>query len=177
MKNKRTAQSAFFNLRRLLTTVVCGASILSGTLFAFFRSDTSSASYAAFAGLHSAERVAYQRAIETFTWRHRIWPHGRGERPDPKPSLDAVMPQAEMGKKVKTICATQALQDYWHSQAITPDQLQAEMERIASHTKQPGCELFTRAGQRSFYYRECLPRPALADRIEKLAPTSAFIVT
>ena len=44
-----------------------------------------------------AERVAYQRAIEDVYWRHRIWPK---QRPDPKPSLDAVMSQAQVEKKV-----------------------------------------------------------------------------
>ena len=164
MKNKRTAQSAFFNLRRLLTTVVCGASILTGTLFAFFRSDTSSGSYPAFAGLTFAERVAYQRAIEDVYWRHRIWPRSRGERPDPKPSLDAVMPQAEMEKKVEDYLRdSQALQDYWH-RPITPDQLQAEMERIAVHTKQPGVlrELFTALGNDPSIIAECLARPAFS---------------
>src|SRR4030095_12954367 len=41
--------------------------------------------------LSFAERVAYQRAIEGVYWRHRIWPRNRGERPDPKPSLDALI--------------------------------------------------------------------------------------
>jgi hypothetical protein len=45
-----------------------------------------------------AERVAYQRAIEQVYWRHRIWPK---ERPDPKPSLDAVMSQAQVENKVR----------------------------------------------------------------------------
>ena len=40
------------------------------------------------ATLSFAERVAYQRAIEDVYWRHRIWPK---ERPDPKPSIDALM--------------------------------------------------------------------------------------
>ena len=43
------------------------------------------------------DRVAYQRAIEEVYWRHRIWPK---ERPDPKPSLDAVMSQATIEQKV-----------------------------------------------------------------------------
>ena len=47
-----------------------------------------------------AERVAYQRAIEDVYWRHRIWPRNRGENPDPKPSLDAVMSQAQLENKV-----------------------------------------------------------------------------
>ena len=47
-----------------------------------------------------AERVAFQRAIEDVYWRHRIWPRNNGENPDPKPSLDAVMSQAQLEKKV-----------------------------------------------------------------------------
>ncbi len=50
-----------------------------------------------------ADRVAYQRAIEEVYWRHRIWPK---ERPDPKPSLDQVMPRAQLEKKVEKYYAT-----------------------------------------------------------------------
>src|SRR5438552_16847577 len=58
-----------------------------------------------------AQRVAYQRAIEDVYWRHRIWPK---ERPDPKPSLDAVMSQAQLEKKVADyLRKSQALADYW----------------------------------------------------------------
>ena len=79
-----------------------------------------------------ADRVAYQRAIEEVYWRHRIWPK---ERPDPKPSLDAVMSQAT-GKEGRRLSARFAvLEDYWQ-RPITPEQLQAEMERMAQHTKQ-----------------------------------------
>ena len=46
-----------------------------------------------------SDRVAYQRAIEEVYWRHRIWPK---ERPDPKPSLDEVMPLAQLEKKVES---------------------------------------------------------------------------
>src|SRR5215475_11790143 len=45
-----------------------------------------------------AERVAYQRTIEEVYWRHRIWPK---ENPDPKPSLDAGMSQAQLENKVR----------------------------------------------------------------------------
>ena len=48
------------------------------------------------------ERVAFQRAIEDVYWRHRIWPK---ENPDPKPSLDAVMSQAQLEKKVGRLSA------------------------------------------------------------------------
>ena len=58
-----------------------------------------------------AERVVFQRAIEDVYWRHRIWPKGN---PDPKPSLDAVMSQAQLEKKVTDYLRnSQALEDYW----------------------------------------------------------------
>jgi hypothetical protein len=50
------------------------------------------------AALTLADRVAYQRAIEEVYWRHRIWPK---ERPNSKPSLDAVTPPAQLEKKVE----------------------------------------------------------------------------
>ena len=52
--------------------------------------------------LSFADRVAYQRAIEDVYWRHRIWPN---TNPGPKPSLDAVMSQAEIEKKVEELSA------------------------------------------------------------------------
>ena len=71
-----------------------------------------------------AERVAYQRAIEDVYWRHRIWPK---ENPDPKPSLDAVMPQTQLEKKVTDYLRDSlVLEDRWQK-PITAEQLQAEM--------------------------------------------------
>ena len=112
-------------------------------------------------GLSFAERVSYQRAIEDVYWRHRIWPK---ERPDAKPSLDAVMTQAQLEKKVTDyVRNSQALEDYWH-RPITADQLQAEMDRMAQHTKQPEVlrELFEALGNDPFVIAECLARPVLA---------------
>ena len=97
-------------------------------------------------------------------WRHRIWPK---ERPDPKPSLDAVMTQAQLEKKVADYLRnSQALEDYWQ-RPITADQLQAEMDRMAQHTKQPKVlrELFDALGNDPFVIAECLARPALAERL------------
>jgi hypothetical protein len=100
VKTKPTPESAFFSLRALLITLVCAACILTGTLPGSILSDTSNGPHPARAGLTFAERVAYQRAIEEVYWRHRIWPRNGGERPDPKPSLDAVMSRAQLEKKV-----------------------------------------------------------------------------
>src|SRR5436190_17549344 len=72
------------------------------------------------------ERVAYHRVIEDVYWRHRIWPK---ENPDPKPSLDAVMSQAQLQNKVAGyLHDSLVLEDYWQ-RPITAEQLQAEMYR------------------------------------------------
>src|SRR5262245_50586655 len=111
-----------------------------------------------------AERVAYQRAIEDVYWRHRIWPK---ERPDSKPSLDAVMTQAQLETKVEDyLRKSQTLEDYWQ-QPITAGQLQAEMDRMAQYTKQPQVlrELFAALRNDPFLIAECLARPVLAERL------------
>src|SRR5207237_1093253 len=147
-----------------LAVLLCAAacSIITGTLLAFFRPEAPS--NLSQRTLTFAERVAYQRAIEHVYWRHRIWPN---DRPEPKPSLDEVMSQAQIEKKVEDYLRdSQALEDYWQ-RPITPDQLQAEMERIAGHTKQPGVlrEIFAALGNDPFVIAECLARQVLADRL------------
>jgi hypothetical protein len=99
MNNKHTAQSAFFNLRILITLLLCAVaacSLVGRPLLAFFRSEASTKDSQR--TLTFAQRVAYQRAIEEVYWQHRIWPK---ERLDPKPSLDAVMSQAQLENKVE----------------------------------------------------------------------------
>src|SRR3984893_19287302 len=146
MKKKRTAKSAFFNLRTLIALLVCGTavcSILSGALLAFFRPDAPAK--VSQSTLTFAERVAYQRAIEEVYWRHRIWPK---ERFDPQPSLDTVISQPQLEKKVEDYLRdSEALEDYW-KEPLRAEQLQAEMERMAQHTKRPEVlrELFEALG-------------------------------
>src|SRR6266516_2811051 len=93
-----TAQTGFFNARLLIAVLVCAAaacSLVSGTLLGFFRPEAPAKTSQR--TLTFQERVAHQRAIEEVYWRHRIWPK---QNPDPKPSLDAVMSQAQLEKKV-----------------------------------------------------------------------------
>src|SRR6476659_9882893 len=137
MKKKRTAQSAFFRRGVAIVLLLCGAacSILAGTLLDFFQSEAPARNFQR--TLTFAERVAYQRAIEDVYWRHRIWPRNRGERPDPKPSLDVVMSQATIEKKVQDYLRNSELLEEDWQKPITAEQLQTEMERMASHTKRP----------------------------------------
>src|SRR5882762_6235955 len=165
MNRKHTAQSAFFNLRILITLLLCAiaaCSLVSRPLLAFFRTDAPTIDSQR--PLTFVDRVAYQRAIEEVYWRHRIWPKTNA---GPKPSLDKVMSQAQIEKKVQDYLRnSQALEDYWQ-RPITPDQLQAEMERIASHTKQPEVlrEIFAALGNDPLVIAECMARPVLAERL------------
>jgi hypothetical protein len=145
MKKKRIAESGLLGPR---VVIFCTAAclVITGTLLGFFRSEAPTNTTQR--TLTFAERVAYQRASEDVYWHHRIWPK---ERSDPKPSLDAVMSQAQLERKVHDyLRESQALQDYWQ-QPITSEQLQAEINRIVKHTKQPRGVARTRsgAGQRS----------------------------
>src|SRR6266536_892 len=167
MKKKSATHSAFFSPRALIVFLLCSAAACSiliptGSGRAFLRPQAPS--NASPGTLTFEERVAYQRAIEDVYWRHRIWPK---DRPDPKPSLDAVMSQAQLEKKVADyLHNSQALEDYWQ-RPITAEQLQAEMDRMAQHTKQPEVlrELFEALGNDPFVIAECLARPVLAERL------------
>src|SRR6266567_1756971 len=114
--------------------------------------------------LSFAKRVAYQQAIEDVYWRHRIWPK---ERPDPKPSLDALMSQATIEKKVQDYLRNSELLEQEWQKPITPEQLQAEMERMAQHSKQPEVlrEVFAALGNDPFVIAECLARSVLTERL------------
>src|SRR5436190_309569 len=165
MNKKHPTQSGFFNLRILVTLflfAVAACALLNRPLLAFLRSETST--NVSQRALTFAERVAYQRAMEDVYWRHRIWPK---ENLNPKPSLDAVMSQAQLEKKVTDyLRKSQALEDYWQ-QPLTAEQLQAEMDRMAKQTKQPEVlrELFEALGNDPFVIAECLAGPALAERL------------
>src|SRR6266478_5045173 len=117
--------------------------------------------------LSFADRVAYQRAIEEVYWQHRIWPRNGGANTGPKPPLEKMMSQAQIEQKVEEYLRnSELLEQYWH-RPITPEQLQAEMERMASQTKQPGVlrEIFAALGNDPFVIAECLARPVLAERV------------
>src|SRR5258708_1831307 len=172
MKKKSMAsQSGLLGGRLLVGVLVC-AGIMSLVI-----ARTSPATAGKAASLYSeapantsqralsfAERVSYQRAIEEAYWRHRIWPK---DNRNPKPTFDAAISHAALEKKVQDyLRESQALEDYWH-RAITAQQLQAEMNRMAEATKQPEVlrDLFEALGNDPFVIAECLARPVLIERL------------
>jgi hypothetical protein len=77
------------------------------------------------------------------------------------------MSRAQLARKVEDyLRESQALEDDWH-RPITPEQLQAEMDRMAKHTKKPEVlrELFEALGNDPFVIAECLARPAIAEQL------------
>jgi hypothetical protein len=150
-----------FAIGVLLLCAVAVCLLVSGTLLAFFPPDVSPK--ISQRTLTFAERIAYQRAIEEVYWRHRIWPK---ENPDPKPSLDAVMSQVQLEKKVIDYLRNSQVLEHWQ-RPITAEQLQAEMDRMAENTKRPEVlhELFEALGNDPFVVAECLARPVLSERL------------
>jgi N-acetylneuraminic acid mutarotase len=164
MHKKSVSRSTMFSPRAVGAVVLCAAvySVFTATVLGFFLPEaTSKISQRT---LTLAERVSYQRAIEDVYWRHRIWPK---ERPAPKPSLDAVMSQAQLEKKVEEYLRnSQAIEGYWQ-RPLTAENLQAEMDRMAKNTKQPEVlrELFEALDNDPFLIAECLARPVLSERL------------
>ena len=170
---RNLGKGALFTSRALLSLVLCIAacSIVTGTLLAVFRSETPT--NVTQRSLTFAERVAYQRAIEEVYWRHRIWPK---ENLNPKPSLDAVMSQAVLEKKVADyLRKSQALEDYWQ-RPITAEQLQAEIDRMAKvhQTTRGVAGTVCRAWQQSIcncgMSRQTRPSQSITDKLVCLRP-------
>jgi hypothetical protein len=116
------------------------------------------------------DRVAAQKAIEQVYWNHRIWPT---EDRQPKPPLEAVLTDDAIRRKVV---------DYLtKSRAFTSRQLRAEVDRMATHTRDGRLlgELFDALGRDPFVIAETLAREALADRLtrEDDSPTVPSIPT
>jgi N-acetylneuraminic acid mutarotase len=162
MRDRITSRSGFLDLRVLFALLFCAAA----TLLGFSRAETVAGNSQR--SLTFKERVAYQQAIEEVYWKHRIWP-----RPEAKPSLDAAMTQAQLEKKVaQYLLMSQVLEDHWQ-RPIDAQRLQAEIDRMAKHTRQPDVlhKLFEALGNDPFVIAECLARPVLTERLVADLPT------
>src|SRR5262249_26985350 len=99
MQKKSISTSAIISTKALIFVLICAAAcfivipVRSGLPDLHPQAPANSSQRT----LTFEERVSYQRAIEEVYWRHRIWPK---ENRSPKPSLDAVISQAQLEKKV-----------------------------------------------------------------------------
>ncbi len=117
---------------------------------------------AARGSLSFEERVAYQRKIEAVYWRHRV----ATQKEQPQVAFAEAMPNDAIRAKVEdTLRKSAALARYWQ-RPVTAAQLQAEVARMASQSKQPEVlqELFSALDNNPAIIAECLARPLLVER-------------
>jgi len=75
------------------------------------------------------DRVNAQEAIERIYYTHRIWPK---ENPQPKPPFEQMVPKSVIEARVTDyLKKCNALDKFWQ-RPIQPEQLQAEMDRMAN---------------------------------------------
>jgi N-acetylneuraminic acid mutarotase len=111
--------------------------------------------------LSMADCVAYQRRVEEVYWRHRTVTPGQ-----PRVAFAEAVPESAIRVKVEdTLRKSTALAELWQ-RPITSAQLQAEMARMAAHTRQPDVlrELFGALDDDPYAIAECLARPLLVER-------------
>jgi hypothetical protein len=144
------------SLVKSLRAVLCALAVVSGGALPA----------ATAGGLSLDERIAAQRAIEEVFWKHRIWP---AENAGKKPPLENLLPdEAIRAKVIEGLAYSEALEKFWGRQ-LTPEQLRAEVERMAGATRDPSTlrELFAALGNDPERIAECLARPALAERLAR----------
>lgn len=116
--------------------------------------------------LSMADRIAAQEAVEKVFYEMRIWPK---DNPGPKPPFEKAVPREVIERKVERyLKESGALQEYWQ-RPLTSQDLQAEMHRMAAHTKdRAGLQrLFAALGNDPGLIAECLARPLLAGRLAR----------
>ncbi len=127
------------------------------------------------AGWDMQQRLAARTAIERAWYDHRNWPK---ENPDPKPPFEKMVTNEVIERKaMEPLRKTAALKQLWNVE-ITPEMLQAEMDRMARDTRDPETlkELFAALGNDPALIAETLARDVIADRLihEHYARDPAF---
>jgi N-acetylneuraminic acid mutarotase len=105
------------------------------------------------------ERIRCQEALERVDWTHRSKGQGR--------SFEQAVPRTVLRRSAENaVLKTEALRRFW-GVTITPERLQAELDRMAAHSKAPARlrELFAALGDDPVKAAECLARPLLVDRL------------
>jgi N-acetylneuraminic acid mutarotase len=148
--------------RALTTVVFCSALVLIAVI-TFYPQRPGHAANHKRQQLSFEDRVAAQRALEEVYHQRRLWPK---DNPQPKPPLDQVLPDQAIRAKVEDyLRKSAALEAYWR-RSITPDELQADLDRMARDTKQPDAlrELWAALANDPMMIAECLARPTLVER-------------
>ncbi|MCA9977353.1 MAG: hypothetical protein KC413_16455, partial [Anaerolineales bacterium] len=116
------------------------------------------------AALTFADRVACRQAIEQVYWDRRTWP---AENEGVRPTLDELLPSDLLQQQIEdTLRQSSALAELW-GETITPERLQAEINRMAANSQQPEAlaELWQALDNDPLLIAECLARPQLVNRL------------
>jgi N-acetylneuraminic acid mutarotase len=111
-----------------------------------------------------SQRLLDQRAVEAVYWNHRLWPEAN---PTPKPPLEQILPDARILERLEDTARKSAALGILWRRPLTAEQLQEELNRIASGTKDPAMlrELFAALGNDPARIAATLAAPSLADRL------------
>ncbi|MCP4901899.1 MAG: DUF11 domain-containing protein [bacterium] len=116
------------------------------------------------APLSFEERVTAFEKVENVYWSYRIWPQ---ENPTAKPARDEVMSHEQVVAKVEKFQLYEAALEQIWEEPLTPQRIQAELDRIARSTQHPELlnDIFTALSQNPYLIAECFVRPRLAERL------------
>ena len=131
----------------------------AATLAAFLLGGAAVAQAAPSSAVNLDERVRCQEALERVYWTHRSKGQGR--------SFEQAVPRTVLRRNAEdAVLKTEALRRFWQV-TITPERLQAELDRMASRSQAPARlrELFAALDNDPMKAAECLARPLLADRL------------
>ncbi len=123
--------------------------------------------------LNLEQRVSCQMVIENIRWSHRIWP---AENKSAKPALSAILSDTEIHSHVEDNLRMEIALQELYGISIDNPMLQAELDRMAAHTRAPKRlqELFAALGNDPVVLGECLARPILVrQKFEKQCATNS----
>src|ERR1700686_2266173 len=89
---------------------------------------------AAQASLSLEQRGACREKVEDVYWAHRLWPQ---ENKAPKPPRETVMPRSAVAMRVEDSLRHEAALAALWDRPLTPEAVQAEIDREARSTRDP----------------------------------------
>jgi N-acetylneuraminic acid mutarotase len=114
-------------------------------------------------GLSFSERVRYEREVQ------KIYFNRRTQSPESRQTFETVLPVAASETKIADVLRKSNALEQLRVVKITPEMLQAEIERMARETRQPEVlrELFAAVNNDARLVAEIIARPNLVERLSQ----------